>query len=437
VLAGLVASRTATAHDQVPGAPQSKPVLLRGGDLYTVSAGVLTGTDLLFDGGRITAVGPRLEAPPGAEVIDVSGRRVVPGLIAAGTTLGLIEIGAVRATNDTAEIGDVTPEAAAHVAYNPDSEILPTVRVHGIATAQVLPAGALVRGRPFVTHLDGWTKEDSAVRRTSGLAITWPVLPRASRFDTGRRRRSPEDLEQERREAIARLKRVIDDARAYLADRAADPSRPADLRGEALSGVLAEGEPAFIAADSQRDIRDAVEFAAEHKLRMVLVGGADAWRVTDLLREHDVAVILGSTLGLPRRDDDAYDQAFRTPALLHEAGVRFCIADTGESWNVRNLGLHAAQAVTFGLPPDAALRAVTLSVAEILGIDAELGSLDVGKSATLFVSEGDPLDSLTRRVTHLWIRGRRVDLDDRHQELYRKYRQKPRLAPTNTRAATR
>ena len=437
VVVSLVPSGPATAHDQVPGAPQTRPVLLRGGDLYTVSSGVLARTDLLFDSGRIVAIGPDVVPPAGAEVIDVSGRRVFPGLIAAGTTLGLIEIGAVRATNDMAEIGGVTPEATAHVAYNPDSEILPTVRAHGITTTQVVPAGSLVRGRPFVTHLDGWTKEDSAVRLTSGLAVSWPVLPRASRFDEGGARRSREELEKERREAIVRLERSFDDARAYLANRAADPDLPVDLRGEALRPVLEGSEPVFIEADLYRDIREAVEFAVERKLRLVLVGGADAWRATKLLLDHDVSVILAGALGLPRRDDDAYDQAFRSPALLHEAGVRFCIADTGGSWSVRNLGLHGAQAVGFGLPADAALRAVTLSVAEILGIDAELGSLDVGKSATLFVSQGDVLDSLTRRVTHMWIQGRRVDLDDRHQELYRKYRQKPALAPPSTPRATR
>ncbi len=426
VVAALVAERN---DGQRSGArrPQTKPVLLRGGDLYTVSHGVLPGTDLLFDRGRIVAIGARLDAPAGAEVIDVSGRRVFPGLIAAGTTLGLLEISAVRATNDTTEVGGVTPEAAAHVAYNPDSEILPTVRTHGIATTQVVPAGTLVRGRPFVTYLDGWTKEDSAVRLTSGMAVTWPVLPRASRFDEGGTRRSREDLEKERREAITRIERTFDDARAYLANRVADKDLPVDLRAEALQAVLAGDEAVFIEANAYRDIREAIEFAAARKLRMVLVGGADAWRATALLRAHDVPVILGGVLGLPRRADDPYDQAFHTPALLHEAGVKFCIADTGESWGVRNLGLHAAQAVAFGLPSDVALRAVTLSVAEILGVDADLGSLDVGKAATLFVSEGDVLDSLTRRVTHMWIQGRRVDLDDRHQELYRKYKQKPRI----------
>jgi len=434
VLAATLAAATLHASDQVPGAPQARPVLLRGGDLYTVSHGVLRTTDLLFDGGKITAIGARLAAPPSADVVDVTGKRVYPGLIAPATMLGLIEIGAVRATNDTAETGGITPEAAAHVAYNPDSEILPTVRNHGVTTTQVVPAGTLLRGRPFVTHLDGWTKEDSAVRLTQGLAVTWPTLPRRSPFDEGGTRRSREDLEKERREAITRLEHAFDDARAYLANRSADSPVPPDVRWEAMRPVLEGNEPVYVEVETYGGIREALAFAERQKLRAVLVGAADSWRLASELHERNIPVILGGALGLPRREDDPYDAAFHAPALLHEAGLKFCIGETGESWQARNLGLHAAEAVAFGLPADAALRALTLSTAEILGVDAELGSLDVGKSATLFVSDGDVLDSLTRRVTNMWIEGRRVDLDDRHKELYRKYKQKPAVVERRERA---
>jgi imidazolonepropionase-like amidohydrolase len=426
LLAALASGLQAHASDQVPGTPQSKPVLLRGGDLYTVSHGTLAATDLLFDQGKIAKIGQRLDVPKDAEVVDVTGKRIYPGLIAPATTLGLIEIGAVRATNDMTEVGGITPEAAAHVAYNTDSELLPTIRNHGITTAQVMPAGSLLRGRPFVTYLDGWTKEDSAVRLTYGMAVTWPVLPRRNPF--GEARRSREDLEKERRESLKRLENAFDDAKAYLANRGAETPVDLDVRHEAMRGVVLGHEPVFIDVDTYAGIREALAFAEKEKVRLVLVGAADAWRLAHELQEQDVAVILGGALGLPRREDDPYDAAFRAPAVLHEAGVKFCISDTGDSWGVRNLGLHAAQAVAFGLPADAALRAITLSAAEILGIDSQLGSLDVGKAATLFVSDGDPLDSLTRHVTDVWIDGRRVDLDDRHKELYRKYKQKPATA---------
>jgi hypothetical protein len=187
VTAGLLlAAATSLAHDQIPGADQTRPVLLRGGDLYTVSGAVLEETDLLFEGGVITQIGVGLTPPAAAEVIDASGSRVYPGLIAPQTAVGLSEIGAVRATRDLDESGTVTPEVAAHVAYNPDSEIIPTVRSHGITTAQVAPQGMGIAGRSFITHLDGWTKEDAGVRLVDGLVVNWPRAGVADSSASGR-----------------------------------------------------------------------------------------------------------------------------------------------------------------------------------------------------------------------------------------------------------
>jgi imidazolonepropionase-like amidohydrolase len=420
-LAALVlAAGSVEAHDQIPAPPQSRPVLLRGGDLYTVSAGVLPRTDLLIETGRIARIGAALEPPPGAEIVDVSGRRVYPGLIALGTSLGLIEIGAVRATDDRAEVGDVTPEAAAHVAYNPDSELIPTVRSQGIATAQVFPVGGLVAGRPFLTRLDGWTKEDSAVRLHDGLFVRWPRLAVDRRPSA---KSKIEEREKKIEEQRSLLLRTFGQALAYDRARQAHADLEIDVRLEAMRAVVRGEEPLYVQADDARQIVEAVEFAAERELPLVIVGGREAHRVAGLLARHDVPVIVGSIAALPLRADDPYDDAYRLPAVLHEAGVRFAIAHaTDDSWDVRNLSFHAGLAVAFGLPADEALRAITLSAAEIAGVDGDLGSLEVGKEATLFVSEGDVLDVIGRKVTHLFVAGRRVDLDDRHKELYRKYR---------------
>jgi len=412
------------AHDQVPGKAQHRPVLLRGGDLYTVSGGILPATDLLFERGGITRIGTDLVAPEGAEIIDVSGSRVYPGIIAPQSTLGLIEIGAVRATNDRAEVGSVTPEAAAHIAYNPDSELIPTVRSHGITTAQITPTGSLLRGRSFLTQLDGWTKEDSAVRLVDAVQVRWP----SSTFRVGW---WVEVSREEQREAMVeqrrRLRRAFEQARAYFVAReAAEPDQKTDLRWEAMLPLFRGELPVFIEANDYRQIADAVEFAREFGVRMVLVGGKESYKLTAVLKENDIPVIVGTTSTLPTRRDDAYDIAFRLPAMLHEAGVRFCIAQiTWGAWDVRNLPFQAGQAVAHGLPADVALRSITLSTAEILGIDEDQGSLEVGKEATLFVSGGDVMDPSGQQVTTMFIRGRRVDLDNRHKELYRKYRQKP------------
>lgn len=417
LLAG--AGRTGAAHDLAPGTVQERPVLLRGGDLYTVADGVLPATDLLFEAGRITAIGRDLAVPPDAEVIDVAGQRVYPGLIAPQTTLGLVEIGAVRATRDLAEVGPLTPEAAAHVAFNPDSELIPTVRSHGVTTVQVVPQGRLLAGRPMLVHLDGWTKEDAALRLAHGVQLAWPSAA------GGGFQAPPPEVRQRRAEAERRLlEQAFAEAWAYHGARRAGAGAGFDLRWEALAPVLAGEEPLFVVADDRRDIAEAVAFARQQGVRMVLVGGAESYRVTGLLKENDVPVILGGTTELPLRAGDDYDLPYKLPRLLAEAGVRFCLAQPGASWAARNLPFQAGLAVAFGLPPEEALRAVTLSAAEILGIAEHQGSLEVGKAATLSVSRGDVLDVLGQDVTHLWIDGRRVDLEDRHKRLYRKYGQK-------------
>jgi imidazolonepropionase-like amidohydrolase len=425
LLAVVVASASSVgvANDQVPGGPQTRPILLRGGNLYTVSNGVLPHTDLLFEDGHITRIGRDLDAPPGAEVIDVSGKRVYPGLIAPQTTLGLIEVGAVRATNDRTEVGRVTPEVAAHVAYNPDSELTPTVRAHGITTAQITPLGTLIRGRSFLTHLDGWTKDDSAVALIDGLQVDWPPpVPGEGWWLPETKERTRKEIAERRRQ----LRQAFDDARAYLLAREADPSIDVDLRWEAMLPALRGEQNVYITADDYREIVEAVEFARDRGLHMVLVGGREAYLASDLLVEHEIPLILGNPTGRPFREDDDYDAAYKQPRLLHEAGVKFCLGRISwGAWDVRNLPLEGGQAVAYGLPADIALRALTLTTAEILGVDDELGSLDVGKQATLFVSEGNVMDLLTQKVTLMFIEGRRVDLDNRNRMLYRKYRQKP------------
>ena len=408
------------AHDQTPGEAQARPVLLRGGDLYTVANGVLEGTDLLFEDGRISRIGKNLDAPADATVVDVTGKRVYPGLIAAHTGLGMVEIGAVRATRDNDEVGDFTPEVEAHVAYNPDSEVIPTVRSHGITTAQVIPWGSVMPGRTFITHLDGWTKEDAALRLVDGLAIEWP---RAAVIQAWWMSATPEEQRKRMQEEREALRRFFEEARAYHRAREADPAMPEDIRLEAMRPIVTGELPVYIEADDYRQIVEAVSFAAEMGVRMVLVGGDDAYQLTDLLKEHDIPVILGSTTERPAREDEDYDLAFRLPALLNEAGVRWCLSHP-ETWDTRNLPLQAGLAAGHGLSHDDALRSVTLSVAEILGVDAVMGSLEVGKHATLFVSEGDVLDLLGQKVVQMYIEGREIDLDNRHKELFRKYRAK-------------
>ncbi|HEX4954392.1 MAG TPA: amidohydrolase family protein [Thermoanaerobaculia bacterium] len=421
LLAALVGVGAAQAHPFVPGAAQSRPILLQGGDLYTVSHGVLPATDLLFEGGKIVAIGPGLAAPAGAQVFDVRGKRVYPGLIAAATQLGLTEIGAVRATSDYDETGAISPEAWAGTAFNSDSELIPVARRHGVTTAQVAPSGGLLPGRSGIFQLDGWTREDAAVRAVDGVYLSWPgvsvfnlsLLPPA------------EEQRKQIAEANALLERAFTEARAYHLARTAGETGTTDLRWEAMRPLFRGEIPLFVEADDPRQIEAAVAFCRKQGVRMVLVGGRESHLVASVLREAKVPVLLPPTTEVAYRDDDAYDHAYRLPALLHEAGVSFALSYTGGSaWDVRNLPFQAGIAAGFGLPKEVALRSITLSAAEILGIADRQGSLEVGKSATLFVSDGDVLDPLTQRVTRVFIEGRAVDLDNRHEQLYRKYRVK-------------
>lgn len=411
----------AHAHDLVPGKPQSKPVLLKGGDLYTVSQGVLPGTDLLFENGRITKIGKGLVAPEGVEIVDLRGKRVYPGLIAPATTIGLRDIDAARPTRDDTEVGKFRPEVSAHVAYNADSEIIPTVRNHGIAVAQVAPQGGMLRGRSFIANLDGWTKEDSAVRLVDGMFLEWPAVAAP---ESGSKPKDSVSNRQKAENERFELRRAFDDARGYMLAKKAGTLAGTDLRWEAMIPVLERTQPLYIVANDARQIVEAIDFAKTQNVRMVLVGGAEAYRAVTALKEAGIPVILRDVIERPLRQDDAYDLAYRLPSLLHEAGVKFCIGNDG-SWQARNLPLQAGQAVGYGLPQDVALRSITLSTAEILGVDAELGSLDVGKRATLFIQSGDAIDNFAPPVERMWIDGRDVNLDDRQRRLWEKYRQKP------------
>lgn len=428
--AGSLAA-AAAASTVIPARRPAGPVLLRGGTVHPVAGPALERTDLLLQDGRIAALGPRLAAPKGAEVVDVTGRHVYPGFISANSQLGLTEVASVRATVDTAELGAVNPNARTQVAVNPESELIPVARLNGVLTANVAPlagggfggGASLFAGTSALIRLDGWTWEDMTLRPQVALHLYWPAL------DVSRDPRNPRGESEQRRAIADRLKVIRDTfaaARAYAG--AKQSGRPdTDLRLEALLPVLRGEQRLFVHADALNQIQSALDWARGEGLTFTLVGGRDAWRVADRLKEAGVGVILGGTFNLPPRRDDAYDTAFSAPAKLHAAGVRFCLAmgtdGASETANERNLPYEAAIAAGYGLPRDQALRAVTLSAAELLGVEAELGSLEVGKRATLIVTDGDPLE-LTSNVQLAFIDGARIDLRSRQTELFEKYRRR-------------
>jgi imidazolonepropionase-like amidohydrolase len=423
-LFGLAAK--VVGSDNIPAPSQGKPIVLKGATIHPVSGPEIPSATIVFDKGKITVLGTSVPAPEGAEVVDVSGKHIYPGFISANSVLGLIEIGAARATVDIEETGAINPNARAVSSINPDSELLPVARANGILTVHAVPEGGTISGQSAVIRLDGWTPEEMTVRTPTAMHLRWPNLtinrsPRAQK--------SVKDQQKDIDKAHKLIRDSFQIARSYWqARKSGTPGFKSDLRWEALMPVFEGKLPLFVHLETAAQIEDALAWAKEAQLKIVLVGANDAWRMAPQLKESDTAVIVAVPTGLPSRRDDGYDSVFSNAARLHEAGVRFCISMNGresEAPNERNLPYEAAMASAFGLPREEALKAITLYPAQLLGVADQLGSLETGKAATLIVTDGDPLDFPTH-IEAAYIDGRKIDLTNRQTRLRDKYREKYR-----------
>jgi imidazolonepropionase-like amidohydrolase len=426
VVFSLIMASNALATE-IPGATQKHPIALINATIHPVSGPVIENGTLVFDKGKIVALGANVTVPTGAETIDLKGAHVYPGLIDARSQLGLVEIDAVRATRDVTETGTINPNIRAEVSVNPESEILPVTRANGVTTAITMPDGGIISGTAAAIMLDGWTWEEMTLRAPVGMIVNWPNMTiNTSRFE----RRSEEDQKKDRDKAIGALENAFKDARAYWKAKRAEgaegvPYHKTDLRWEAMGPVLDKTIPVLMDAEELQQIEAAVAWADQEGVRLVIMGGYDSWRAADLLKAKGVAVIVNPILRLPWRTWEAYDQPQQLPKKLFDAGVKFCIAAEGATSNERNLPYNAAMAAGHGLPKDEALKAVTLYPAQILGIDNRVGSLEVGKDATLIVTDGDPLE-ISTQVKMEYIQGKSVSLESRHTHLYEKYKEKYR-----------
>jgi imidazolonepropionase-like amidohydrolase len=426
LLVTLASTSAVIGSDQIPGAPQRKPILLRGGTIHTVSGDVLVGADLLFEEGKIKQVGKDIAVPEKADVVDVTGKHVYPGMIDSLSSIGLVEVESIRASVDTTEVGNVNPNVRALVAVNPDSEAIPVARANGVLAAVTVPSGGLVSGRAAMIMLDGWTWEDMTLQPDIGMIVNWPRFG-AVRMGRGA---SAEADTGDTSDRLTPLHNLIRESKAYGQLMDADAVESIDLRLEAMQPVIRGEMPMLVVANTVKQIQTAVAFCNQYQLKMVLIGGADAHLCAPLLKESNIPVVIASVYRLPTRRDAPYDAIYALPAQLEAAGVRYCIGTDGRfgASMVRNLPYHAATAVAFGLSEAQALRAVTLSAAEIFGVEASVGSLDAGKDATLFVADGNILEIPTQ-VTHAWIQGRKVDLTSKHTQLYDKYKVRYERSP--------
>ncbi len=407
------------ANDETPCAPQQKPIALTNAKLFTITQGVIQNGTIVFDKGKITAVGQNIQIPADAQIINCDGKFVYPGFIAPASTIGLIEIEAVRSTRDASESGLYNPNAKAEVAYNPDSEIIPTIRSNGVLIANVIPDGGIVAGRSSLMMLDGWTREDIALKRVTGLSVQFPQF---SVYSAPWIRQSADEQRKENAKRLQELTDYFEEARMYSeAAKNGVTENQKDIRLEAMRAVFEDNLPVLFDAGEEKQIRAVVQFAQKFNLKAVIVGGNDALKCSDLLREANIPVILQKVHSVPRRDEQGYDAPYTLPAQLAAAGVKFALSDGG-SWQQRNLPFEAGTAMAFGLTENDALRSLTLTPAEILGVAGRVGSLEVGKDATLFVSKGNALDGLTNSLDFAFIQGRSVSLTSKQTKLAKKYR---------------
>ena len=404
-----------------------------GATVHPVSSAELEDATVLVENGKITAIGTSLALPADAEVIDMSGLHLYPGFVHPLSALGLTEISSVRGTRDHTEIGDINSDIRSEVAFNADSELLPVAMSGGILTAHVAPKGGLFRGTSAVLQLEGWNWEDMTLSGSVGMHLAFPASrPPRQGFGTPP---SEEEIKERKEEALKTINDTLDDAEAYAkamaaagAGSARKPAFDAKLAG--LGPVLTGEQPLFVYAEEYSQIKEALDWAKERELEnLILVTGPDAAHLADRLASEKVRVLLNGVLVRPSRDWEPYDTGYTAAKRLHEAGVEFCIGDGGGSFDaahVRNLPFHAAMAAAFGLPKDVALRSVTLSAAEMLGIGDRVGSLETGKDATFIATNGDPLEVRTQ-ILGAWIEGEKIDFSlDRQRRLYKKYDGRPR-----------
>ena len=405
--------------------------------IVTLAGAAIDDGTIVIKDGKIAAVGASVEVPAGAKVIDGKGLQVYPGLFDAVTQMGLSEISAVGATVDSSETGSYNPDVVAATAVLPSSEHIPVTRAAGITEVLAVPGSGgfdsggnsgILAGQASAFNLAGWSMDQMQLKRSVAMVLNWPqIQTRTFDFATFSRKEKPfADAKQEYEKQVNELTEWIDRARHYA--QAIGHGGPSDFERDvklaALAPVVRGQLPLLVFADKARDIRNAVEFCDKQKLKMILAGGEESYKVKELLRSKNIPVILRPMLSLPNEEDDPYDRLLTQPAELSQSGVKFAIGSFDNSF-ARRLGQNAANAVAHGLPVDEALKAVTLYPAQIFGLADQLGSLETGKIANVIVTNGDPLE-ITTDVKYLFINGQLTSTDNKHQRLFEKYSNRPK-----------
>ena len=427
ILALCCASLPLFAQSTIPNNPGKKQtIVIRNTTIVPVTAAPIPNATLIIENGKIAEFGPAasVKMPVTGVVIDGTGQFVYPGMIDSGTNVGLIEIDSVAGTVDTTELGDLNANAQAAVALNPHSELIPVTRVNGVTNVLSVPEGGVISGQSALIQLSGWTPQEMVVKAPLAMHIRFPRLRGAPLADVPQDEEAEKEQKKSYTREVDKLRDTFRDAQAYARAAGAKVKRfDRDLILEALVPVVEGRLPVIMHANQARDIRAAIQFADEFKLKMILAGAQDVARVIPDLKSRNIPVLLGPILALPQREDDAYDVLFTNAKTLYDNGIRFAIQTT-EAHNTRNLPYHAGSCAAFGLPKDVALKAITIFPAEIFGVADKIGSIEVGKVANVIVTDGDPLEFRTN-VKRVFIAGEEISMDSRHTLLYEKFKARP------------
>jgi imidazolonepropionase-like amidohydrolase len=404
-----------------PAAKQSKAIAITGATIHIGNGTVVENGTIVFNNGKIVSVAASGQAlAAGVTEIKANGKHVYPGFIAPVTNLGLTEFESVKASLDFEEIGNLNPHIRSVVAYNTDSKVPATLRSNGVLMAQVTPEGGTISGSSSVVQLDAWNWEDAVVRTDDAQHMTWPVVPRSrGGFRARGPATSPEALQERRDQAVNELEAFFAEAKAY----AEGKPLVVNDRLAAMKRLFDGTEKLFITADGEKDIVAAVNFAKKYKITPVIVGGNDAYLITNFLKENNISVVIAQPHALPSSIDDDVNMPYKNGAVLANAGINVVVSINGY-WQQRNLPFMAGTVSAWGLDKEKALQTITLNTAKVLGIDKTAGSLEAGKDATLFISAGDALDMKTNKVEQAFIQGRDINLDNLHKQLNKKFSDK-------------
>jgi imidazolonepropionase-like amidohydrolase len=428
-LAGVRAQETV-----YPAPKQTTTTVITNATVHKGNGEVVENANIVITDGKIAAIGKDVPVPAGATTVDAKGKQVYPGLILPTTNLGLVEVPSVRATTDVQEIGELNPNVRSIIAYNTDSKIINTLRSNGILLANITPEGGLISGSSSVVQLDAWNWEDAAYKTDEGIHFNMPSMMPRARFGGfgggGGRGFGPQqqdtDPVKEGLEKVDKIKRFFREAKAYAA---VPTHEETNLKLDAVKGLFNKSQKLYVHANTVKQMLVALDFVEEFGFDVVIVGGSDSWQIADLLKQHNVSVILNQPHSLPTLEDDDIDQPFKTAAMLQKAGVLFSITDDDGQTRGRNLAFNAGTLAAYGLTKEEALQAITLNAAKILGVSDRTGSIEVGKDANIVICQGDILDMKTSIVTDAFIQGRKIDLTDKHKLLNERYNQKYKLKP--------